>query len=89
MIVRKDKVNLGRGLKDRNSRMKNFCQKKRNRLYQQQEHTENHLDMKKLHLNIKGNRAFATKSWDENVENLDFSEEPRSAESSNADCKSE
>lgn len=45
--------------------------------------------MKKLHLNIKGNRAFATKSWDENVENLDFTEEPRSAESSSADCKSE
>ena len=63
--------------------------KKWNRLYQQQEHTENHLGIKKLHLNIKGNRAFATKSWDENVENLDFNEEPRSAESSNADCKSE
>ena len=63
--------------------------KKRNRLYQQQEHTENHLGMKKLHLNIKGNRAFATKSWDENVGNLDFIEEPRFAESSSADCKSE
>ena len=59
VIVRKDKVNLERGRKDINSRMKNFCQQKRIGYIDNSNITENHLGMKNLHLNSKGNTAFA------------------------------
>ena len=51
--------------------------------------------MKKFHLSSKGNTASAKnliqfiKNWNENLENLDFIEEPSSIESFNTDCKSE
>ena len=50
--------------------------------------------MKKLHLKSKGDTAFAknfidvTKTWNKNLENLDFIEEPTSVESSSKNCKS-
>ena len=58
VIVRKDKVNLERIRKDINSRLKNFCQQKRIDYIDSSNNTENHLGMKKLHLNGKGNTAF-------------------------------
>ena len=57
--MRKDKVNFERGRKDINSRMKNFCQQKRIGYIDNSNITENHLGMKNLHLNSKGNNAFA------------------------------
>ena len=56
---------------------------------------ENHLGMKELVLNSKGNTAFAKnlinfiENWNENLENLNFIEKPSSAENSSTDCKSE
>ena len=57
--MRKDKVNLERGRKDINSRMKNFRQRKGIGYIDNNNITENYLGMKKLHLNSKGNTAFA------------------------------
>ena len=48
VIVRKDKVNLERGRKDINSRMKNFCQQKGIGYIDNSNFTENHLVMKKV-----------------------------------------
>ena len=51
--------------------------------------------MKMLHLNSKGNTAFARnlinfiENSNENLENLGFIEEASSVDSSSADCKSE
>ena len=59
VIVRKDKVNLERIRKDINSRMKNFCQQKQIDYIDNSNNTENDFGMKKLHLNGKGNTAFA------------------------------
>ena len=72
VIVRKDKVNLERIRKDIHSRMKNFCQQKRIDYIDNSNNTENHLGMKKLYLNGKGNTAFAKnlinfiENWNEN-----------------------
>ena len=57
--MRKDKVNLESGCKDRNSIMKNFCQQKGIGCIDNSNITENHLGVKKLHLNSKGNTGFA------------------------------
>ena len=59
VIVRKDKLNLERGHEDINSRMKNFCQQKGIGYIDNSNITENHLGMKNLQLNSKGNTAFA------------------------------
>ena len=59
IIVRKNKVNLEMGRKDINSRIKNFCQQNGIGYIDNSNTTENHLGMKKLHLNSKGNTAFA------------------------------
>ena len=59
VIVRKDKVNLERGRKDINSRMKNFCQQKGIGYIDNSNIIENHLGLKKLQLNSRGNTAFA------------------------------
>ena len=59
VIVRKDKVNLERGRQDINSRTKNFCQQKGIGYIDNSNIIENHLGTKKLHLNSKGNTAFA------------------------------
>ena len=59
VIVRKDQVNLERGPKDINSRMKNFRQRRGIDYIDNNSITENYLGMKKLHLNSKGNTAFA------------------------------
>ena len=57
--MRKDKVNLERSRKDVNSRMKNFCQQNGIGYMDNSNITENHFGVKKLHLNSKGNTAFA------------------------------
>ena len=57
--MRKDKVNLERGRQDINSRTKNFCQQKEIGYIDNSNIIENHLGTKKLHLNSKGNTAFA------------------------------
>ena len=59
VIVRKDKVNLERDRKHISSRIKNFCQQKGIGYIDNSNITENHLGMKKLHLNSKGNTEFA------------------------------
>lgn len=59
VIMRKAKVNLEKGRKDINSRMKNFCEQKGIRYINNINITENHHGMRKLHLNSKGNAAFA------------------------------
>ena len=53
--MRKDKVNLEKGRKDINSRMK----QKGIRYIDNINITENHHGMRKLHLNSQGNTAFA------------------------------
>ena len=59
VIVGKDKVNLERDRKHISSRIKNFCQQKGIGYIDNSNNTENHLGMKKLHLNSKGNTEFA------------------------------
>ena len=59
IIIRKDKPNLDKHRKDVNARMKNFCKQKDIGLIDNCNLEEHHLDTKKLHLNNKGNSAFA------------------------------
>ena len=59
IIIRKGKPNLDKHRKDVNARMKNFCKQKDIGLIDNCNLEEHHLDTKKLHLNNKGNSAFA------------------------------
>ena len=59
LIIRKDKKNLENLLADTNSRLKNYCSQKSLRLINHDNIKENHLGVKKLHLNRKGNSVFA------------------------------
>ena len=59
IIIRKDKPNLDKHRKDVNTRMKNFCKQKDIGLINSCNLEEHHLGTKKLHLNNKGNSAFA------------------------------
>ena len=75
--------------------MKNFCQQKGIGYIDKSNITENHLGLKKLHLNSKRNTAYAKnlmnfiENWNENLESSDFIEKLSSVESSSTDCKSE
>ena len=59
LIIRKDKKNLEKLRADTNSRLKNYCSQKNLRLINHDNIKENHLGVKKLHLNRKGNSVFA------------------------------
>ena len=58
IIVRKDKRNLEKARADTNSRLKNFCPQKNINLIPN-DNVKEHLGVKKLHLNRKGNSVFA------------------------------
>ena len=59
IIVRKDKRNLEKARADTNSRLKNFCRQKNINLIPNDNIKEEHLGVKKIHLNRKGNSIFA------------------------------
>ena len=59
IIIRRDKRNLEKMRADTNSRLKNFCNQKNIHLILNDNIKENHLGIKKLHLNRKGNSIFA------------------------------
>ena len=59
IIVRKDNKNLEKARADTNSRLKNFCRQKKINLLSNDNIKEDHLGIKKLHLNRKGNSVFA------------------------------
>ena len=59
IIVRKDKRNLEKARVDNNSRSKNFCRQKNINLIPNDNIKEEHLGVKKLHLNRTGNSIFA------------------------------
>ena len=58
IIFRKDKKNL-KSRVDANSRLKNFCRQKKINLISKDNMKEEHLGVKKLHLNRIGNSIFA------------------------------
>ena len=59
IIVRKDKRNLEKARAYTNSRLKYFCRQKNINLIPNDNIKEEHLGVKKLHLNRKGNSVFA------------------------------
>ena len=59
IIKRKDKTNIQKTLTDTNARLKNFCMQRGISFIDSNGIKEFHLGMKKLHLNKKGNSAFA------------------------------
>ena len=59
ILFRKDKKNLEKTRADTNSRLKNFCRQKKINLISNDNIKEEHLGIKKLHLNRKGNSIFA------------------------------
>ena len=59
IIFWKDKKNLEKTRADTNSRLKNFCRRKNINLISNDNIKEEHLGIKKLHLNRKGNSIFA------------------------------
>ena len=59
IIVRKYKRNLEKARADTNSRLKNFCRQKNINLIPNDNIKEEHLGVKKRHLNRKGNSIFA------------------------------
>ena len=59
IIFRKDKKNLEKTRADTNSRLKHFCRQKNINLISNDNIKEEHLGIKKLHLNKKGNSIFA------------------------------
>ena len=59
IFLRKDKKNIEKIRADTNSRLKNFCKQKNIKLILNDNLKEEHLGIKKLHLNRKGNTVFA------------------------------
>ena len=59
IIVRKDKRYIEKTRADTNSRLKNFCMQKNIDFLSNENIKEEHLGIKKLHLNRKGNSIFA------------------------------
>ena len=59
IIVRKDKRNLEKARADTNSGLKNFCRQKNINFIPNDNIKEEHLGVKKLHLNRKGDSVFA------------------------------
>ena len=59
IIFRKDRTNLEKTRADTNSRLKHFCRQKNINLISNDNIKEEHLGIKKLHLNRKGNGIFS------------------------------
>ena len=59
IIFRKEEKNLEKTRADTNSRLKNFCRQKKINLISNDNIKEEHLGIKKLHLNTKGTGIFA------------------------------
>ena len=59
IIFRKDRKNLEKTRADTNSRLKNFCRQKNINLISNDNIKEEHLGIKTLHLNRKGNGIFS------------------------------
>ena len=59
IVFRKDKKNIEKMRADTNYRLKNFCKQKNIKLILNDNLKEEHLGIKKLHLNRKGNTVFA------------------------------
>ena len=59
IIIRKDRRNIKKKRSDTNARLKNYCSQKNIDLINNDNLKENHLGIKKLHLNRKGNTLFA------------------------------
>ena len=58
-MFRKDKGNIEKTRADTNSRLKNFCKQKNIKLISNENNKEEHLGIKKLHLNRKINSISA------------------------------
>ena len=61
IINRRDKANIQKTLTGTNFRLKNFCMQKGTSFVDNSGIKKFHLDKRKLHLNKKGNSAFAKK----------------------------
>ena len=59
IIIRKERNNLEKCRANTNSRLQNFCKQKNIGLIDNENLKENHLGIKKLHLNGRGNTLFA------------------------------
>ena len=71
-IIRKDKRNIEKTRADTNSRLKNFCMQKNIDFLSNENIKEEHLGIKKLHRNRKGNSIFAKNLLNCINGNLDF-----------------
>ena len=59
IVTRKDKKDISKTVQDTNSRLKNYCSQKNTDFIQNSNIMEEHLGIKKLHLNKKGNPLLA------------------------------
>ena len=59
IVTRKDKKDISKTVQDTNSRLKNYCSQKNIDFIQNSNIMEEHLGIKKLHLNKKGNSLLA------------------------------
>ena len=59
IVTRKDKTDINKTVQDTNSRLKNYCSRKNIDFIQNSNIMEEHLGIKKLHLNKKGNSLLA------------------------------
>ena len=59
IIIQKDSKNLEKSRPDSKSRLKKICNQENIGLIDNEDLNENHLDIKKLHLNMKNNTLFA------------------------------
>ena len=59
IVTRKDKKDLSKTVQDTNSRLKNYCSQKNIDFTQNSNIMEEHLSIKKLHLNKKRNSLLA------------------------------
>ena len=55
IVTRKDKKDISKTVQDTNSQLKNYCSQKNIDFIQNNNIMEEHLGIKKLHLNKKGN----------------------------------
>ena len=59
IVTRKDKKDISKTVQDANSQLKNYCSQKNIDFIQNTNIMEEHLGIKKLHLNKKGNSLLA------------------------------
>ena len=61
IVTRKDKKDMSKTVQDTNSQLKNYCSQKNIDFIQNSNIIEEHLGIKKLYLNKKGNSLLANK----------------------------